>query len=335
MGVNLKALIISKDIEVKDLQGRKIGIDAYNWTYQFLSTIRLRTGELLKDSHGRVTSHIIGTLTRTINLLKNGIKPCYIWDGKPPSFKLKTLEEREERKAEAKKAFDKAKTEEEKRKYAQQISRLNEDMIKDANELLDALGVPHIRAASEGEAQISYMVKKGDFFGCASQDWDSLLFGSNILIRNLSASRKRRIPKTNIFKTVNPEIINLKENLKALGLSQKQLIMVGLLVGTDYCPGIKGYGPKKSLALVKKEKNLDNILKVVNWKCKSSFGKLLEWFLNPKVNVDYNLEWKEPDEDKLLKVLVDKHNFEEERVKSQLKPLFENNRNQQGLNKYF
>ncbi len=335
MGVNLKSLIMSKEITIKDLQGRKIGIDAYNWSYQFLSTIRLRTGELLKDSSGRVTSHIIGTLTRTINLLSNGVKPCYVWDGTPPPFKIKTLEAREKRKKEAKKAFEKAETSEEKRKYAQQISRLNSDMIKDANELLDALGVPHIQAASEGEAQISHMVKKGDFFACASQDWDSLLFGSNILARNLSASRKRRIPNTNIFKTVNPELINLRENLNHLGLSQQQLIAMGLLIGTDYCPGVKGYGPKKSLALVKKEKTLNNIFKAVDWSCDTSPHTLVEWFLNPKVNSDYHLEWNAPNEEKLLKILVDKHNFEEARVKSQIKPLFERDGNQQGLNKYF
>ena len=198
MGVNLKNIINTKELDIKHLSGKKIGIDAHNWTYQFLSTIRLSTGELLKDSKGRITSHLIGMFTRTTNLLKNGIQPCYVWDGIPPEFKLKTIEEREKRKKEAKVKFDKAKTDEEKRKYAMQISKLTPDMIKDANKMLDALGVPHMKAASEGEAQVSHMVKKGDFWACASQDWDAILFGSKRLIRNLSISGKKRIPRTKI-----------------------------------------------------------------------------------------------------------------------------------------
>ncbi len=335
MGVNLKDIIQAKEIDLKYLSNKKIGIDAYNWTYQFLSTIRLRTGELLKDSKGRVTSHLIGLFTRTMNLLKENIKPCYVWDGKPPEFKLKTLEQREKRKHEAQIAFEKAKTIEDKMKYAQQISKLTPEMIEDANKLLDALGIPYIMAPSEGEAQISHMVKKGELWACASQDWDSLLFGSKFLVRNLSISGRKKVPRTRVFKLIKPQIIDLNENLKTLGINQKQLIIIGMLIGTDYCDGVRGYGPKKSLALVKKEKKLSKILNVVKWECDVDANEILNWFLNPNVTDEYKLEWRDINKENLMKLLIDEYDFSQERVESQIKSLLENKKNQTGLSKYF
>lgn len=334
MGVNLKDIIHADEIKIKDLSGKKIGIDAYNWTYQFLSTIRLRTGELLKDSKGRVTSHLIGIFNRTINLLKDGIKPVYVWDGKPPEFKNKTLQAREKIKVRAEKAFKLAKTDEERRKYAQQTSRLTQDMIKDANEVLDVLGVPFILAPSEGEAQISYMVKKGDLWACASQDWDSLLFGSRFLIRNLSISGKKKIPRTMIYKTINPELIDLDKNLKRLGINRKQLIMIAMLIGTDYCPGVKGYGPKKSLEIVRKEKTLEKVMRQINWDFEVEPREVLSWFLNPKTTDKYKLEWKKPDYNAVLKLLVDEYEFNQDRVENQLKQILDNKKHQVGLGKY-
>jgi len=69
MGVNLKELIIKKPIELDELSGKVLVIDAFNMLYQFLTTIRQRDGSLLTDSEGRVTSHLIGLLSRTTNTM--------------------------------------------------------------------------------------------------------------------------------------------------------------------------------------------------------------------------------------------------------------------------
>ncbi len=337
MGSNLRKLILEKDIEIQKLRNRKIGIDGYNWAHQFLSTIRTSTGELLKDSEGRVTSHILGLFNRTVNLLKEDIKPCFIWDGKPPKFKHKTLEKRKRRKKIAREKFEAAETDEEKRKYAQQLSKLTDDMVDDAVVLIEAMGVPCVKAPSEGEAQISHMVKKGDLWACASQDWDSILFGSPLLIRNLSISGKRKVPGKKIYVPVNPKIIDLKENLKKLEIDRKQLIIAAMLIGTDYCRGIRGYGPKRALQLIKKEKTLENILKVIDWNSETKPQKILDWFINPEKTEKYQLEWKDVDVEKILKILVDKHEFSQDRIENQLKSVIGEraNMNQKGLSQYF
>ena len=43
------------------------------------------------DSHGKTTSHLSGLFYRNINLLLEGIKPVYVFDGKPPELKGREL----------------------------------------------------------------------------------------------------------------------------------------------------------------------------------------------------------------------------------------------------
>lgn len=75
MGVPIGDLVPRKEIDLENLYGKKIAIDALNAIYQFLSTIRQRDGTPLMDSKGRITSHLSGLFYRTINLMEAGIKP--------------------------------------------------------------------------------------------------------------------------------------------------------------------------------------------------------------------------------------------------------------------
>lgn len=70
--------------------------------YQFLSSIRQYDGTPLMDSEGNITSHLSGLFYRNINFLETGILPVYVFDGKPPEFKITTLKGRKERKIAAK-----------------------------------------------------------------------------------------------------------------------------------------------------------------------------------------------------------------------------------------
>jgi len=316
MGVQLTEIIPSKEINLEDLAGKKVGIDAFNTAYQFLSIIRDRmTGEPLRDSKGNITSHLSGFFYRTTNLIEAGIKPAFVFDGEPPEFKHLTIENRQTIRAEAKKKWEEAKRKGEAAiKYAQAASELTDQMIEDTKTLFTYMGIPWLVGKSEGEAQLAFMTKKGDIWSSASQDWDSLLFGSPRLVRNLSITGKRKVPKRDEYVDINPEIIELKDVLNGLGINQQQLIIIGLLIGTDYNEGVAGYGPKKSLEIVKKEKTLERVIKKVGWIEHTPADELLEFFLSPPVDKKYKLEWKQPEEKKLIKFMVDEHDFSEERV---------------------
>ncbi|WP_324736208.1 flap endonuclease-1 [Thermococcus sp. SY098] len=322
MGVQIGELVPRKEIEIENLNGRKIAIDALNAIYQFLSIIRQRDGTPLMDSKGRITSHLSGLFYRTINLMEAGIKPAYVFDGKPPEFKRRELEKRAEAREEAEEKWQEALARgdlEEAKKYAQRASRVNEQLIEDAKKLLDLMGIPWVQAPSEGEAQAAYMASKGKVWASASQDYDSLLFGAPRLVRNLTITGRRKLPGKDVYVEVKPELIVLEEVLKELKIDREKLIELAILVGTDYNPGgIKGVGPKKALEIVKYSKDP---LKKYQKMSDVDLYAIKEFFLNPPVTDDYKLVWKMPDEEGILKFLCDEHDFSEERVKNGLERL--------------
>ncbi len=321
MGVaRLRELLEPREIDFKVLAGREIAIDAFNALYQFLTSI-LKDGRPLMDSRGRITSHLNGLLYRTVNLMEEGIKPVYVFDGEPPELKRKTLKMREERKEEAERRLRRARTREEREKYARQVVRLNEELVEDAKKLLDLMGVPWVQAPSEGEAQCAYMARKGDVWAAGSQDYDSLLFGSPRLVRNLTIVGRRRLPSGEEVE-VKPELLELERVLEDLGLeSREQLVDVAILLGTDYNPdGVPGIGPKRALSLIRKYGSIENLKDTELWrKIEESLPAPVEeikrLFLEPEVTDDYELEWREPDEEGIVRFLVEERDFSEDRVR--------------------
>ncbi len=320
MGVDLKNIFEPEKIELYSLSGKKIAVDAFNTIYQFLSIIRQRDGTPLMDSKGRITSHLSGLFYRNIRLLENNITPIYVFDGKPPEFK-KVLEQREERKEEATKKYEQALREGDMvsaRKYAQQTSRLTEEMISQSKKLLEYMGIPVVQAPSEGEAQAAYMCKKGDVWAVASQDYDSLLFGAPRVIRNLNITGRRKVQGKEAYSYISPELIVLEKELGRLGLNQEQLIFLGILIGTDYNPGgVKGIGPKKGLELVRNSKGLE-IFDKIEWNFDVPVEKIVEWFKNPEIVEGYAVKRKKPDEDKIIDFLAGEHDFSIDRLRNGL-----------------
>jgi len=331
MGVQISAIIPKTEVELQDLSGTKVAIDAYNILFQFLSIIRQRdTGEPLRDSKGRITSHLSGLFYRTIKLIDAGIKPIYVYDGKPPEFKKKTIEERELAREEARKKWKKAVKEGRKEDimvYAQGALKVTDEMMVESKKLLDAMGVPSIQAPSEGEAQCALICKNEDADYSGSQDYDALMFSSPRLIRNLSITGKRKLPRQEAYIEIKPEIIELDKVLSILGITKEQLIILGLLVGTDYNPqGVKGVGPKTALKMVKEHKTLDKVLEQLEWKFNVDAIKIYEFFLNPPVTDKYKIEWKQPDKDKLMELMVEEHDFSHERIENAVDRLMESKR---------
>ena len=320
MGVDLGDLFKKEQCTYKDFRDRIAVIDAYNVLHQFLSIIRSRDGTPLKDSHGNITSHLSGLLYRTANLIEAKIRPVYVFDGKPHPLKARVIEQRKQRRLQAEKAWKEALEKgdiETAKKKAQQTSRVTDEIVEQSKELLDALGIPYVQAPSEGESQASYMVKKGDAYAVGSQDFDCLLFGSLLLIRNLTSSGRRKLPNKKAYVKVTPELIRLKPGLSSLNILQKQLIDMAILIGTDFNEGIKGYGPKKSLNLIKKAGNVENALALIGGEDIPTIEEIKEIrkiFLKPEITDDYSLKWSKPDNEAVLQILCDRHQFTRERM---------------------
>lgn len=323
MAGNIGPILTKKNVSFRDLTNKTIAIDAYNTLYQFLSIIRQRDGTPLMNNKGDITSHLSGIFYRTANLLKEKIKPIYIFDGKPPLLKFDTIDQRRSVRELAVKKYIVAKENkdfENAIKYAQMSTRLNHEIIDESVRLLKYLGVPCVFAPSEGEAQAAFMTIKGDADLVASQDYDSLLFGSTKLVRNLAVSGRRKLPNKREYVNVSPELYVLSEILHEHDITREALVDIAILVGTDYNEGIKNIGPKKALKLIKKYGNIKKVLEAIDKKIEN-LDDVKNIFLNPCVTEEYRLVWNKPAEDKLIKFLCNEHDFSEERVIKTLKEI--------------
>ena len=345
--MNIREIVSRKEIDISKLKGKILCVDAFNTLYQFLSTIRQPDGTPLMDNKKRITSHLSGILYRNSALLSEGIKLIYVFDGKPPELKFKTHEKRKNFRDAAKEKYEKAKNEEDienMRRYSSQNIRLNDEMIEESKELLKAMGIIVVQALQEGESECAYLCKfKKEIYASVSQDYDSLLFGAPILIRNLTLSRKKK-NFSGGYTEVVPEMIELESVLKNLEINQEQLICLGILVGTDYNPkGVPGIGQKRALEIVKKFKTKKEIFAEVKEKIDAlpeqdrfDYEEIFELFKNFKKK-DVELKFPKINPEKLKKLLVNEHDFSEERVDKQIEKLqeLEKEKQQKNLNKWF
>ena len=324
MGVAIKKLFEKEETSFKKLKGKILAVDAYNMLFQFLTTIRQYDGTPLKDKGG-TTSHLSGILYRLSKLIKNDIKLIFVYDGKSPEFKQGEKDRRKEKKMKAMEKYKVAKKEnniKEMKKYSKRTTKLTSEIIEESKEALDAFGIPYIDAPSEGEAQASYLVKNGDAYACLTQDFDALMFGANRVIRNLSITGRRKIG--NRYVDIKPEIINLKSNLNRLEITQEELIIIGMLKGTDYNhKGIPRIGPKRGLKLVKEHDNPEDIFKEVEWDkhFDISWKEILDFFKNPPIKKEFNYKFKDINEKKLKEIYCKKHEFSEDRINKIIKEI--------------
>ena len=330
MGLQIGNIVSKKNIEFSDLKGKVVLVDAFNALYQFLTTIRQPDGTPLMDSKGRVTSHLSGLFYRNLNLLQEGIKLVYVFDGKAPELKKKTQEKRAEVKDEAREKYEKALGEEDIEgmgKYARSLVSLDQEKVDESKELLKAMGIAIVQAPSEGEAQASFMVAEHkEVYAVASQDYDSLIFHAPRLVQNLTLARKRKTVSG--YVEITPQIIELKEVLKELGINHEQLVCLAILSGTDYNPGgIKGIGPKKALKLVQEHKTREKIFDAVKemekegkYSIEFDWKEVYDLIENPDVDKHAKIEFPKMNPEK-IKSILSEHDFSEERINNQMEKL--------------
>ena len=311
MGLPLRDLVRPRSVPWSELSGRSLAVDGYNALYQFLATIRQADGQLFSDANGAVTSHLMGTLYRTTSLLAEGVLPVWVFDGRPPDLKAATLSARfrvkERAETEWKEALAAGDLETARRKAAA-TSHLTRPMVEEVRRLLEALGVPSIAAPSEGESQAAFLAARGRVWGVASEDYDSLLFGAPRLVRGLAARGSRG-------STPAAQLIDRAELLEELGLSEEELILVGVLIGTDFNDGAKGIGPKRALKLAQRHLGTDASLREAGLD-PEGLAPVLELFRHPDV-ADVEVPSFGPIRaEELRSLLVEGHGFSEERVRA-------------------
>jgi flap endonuclease-1 len=325
LGLDLKQLCVREKTNLESFASKIVAIDAYNAIYQFLSIIRGPDGLPLSDHNGRITSHISGLFYRNINFLSLGIKPVYVFDGKPPSLKSAEIQRRKQVKKDATIKYEIAISEGnyvEAKKFAQQTSVLRDDMVEESKKFLDLFGIPWIQAPSEGESTAAHLTNTGQAYASASQDFDSLLFGAKRLVRNFTNSGKRKLPNRNTTIEIEPELILLEKTLAELGVTREQLVDIGILIGTDFNPdGFERIGPKTALKMVKEHGNLENIPQIQDKLNEIDYKQIREIFLKPKVANVSEIKFGNVDYVGIVNYLTKERSFSLDRVDTSLNRL--------------
>ena len=273
----LRDIAALQTVPWEEVAGSVVAIDAHNWLYRYLTTtVKFTADEAYTTSEGDEVANLVGTVTGLAKLFEHDLTPVFVFDGGVTDLKDDEVERRrekrevaEERLAEARDRGDGV----EAARLSARTQRLTSVIHETTRELLHQLDVPVVEAPAEGEAQASYMARRGDVDYVGSEDYDTLLFGAPETLRQLTSSG-------------DPELMSLAATLDGHDLTWEQLVDVGILCGTDFNDGVDGIGPKTALKTVREHGDLWGVLDARGAHVPNG-DRIRSLFLNPPVTEDY------------------------------------------------
>jgi len=233
--------------DIKHYSGSIFGIDCSILLYKF------------KYASKAENSHLVGIVNRIKYYMSNGILPVFVFDGDPPDAKRNTIQKRQDNKErlyvrieELRTLENKAETEEDKKVFSEEISKLSSQIIRikkshitDCKELLEKSGIPYCTAPADAEKYCAFLQKNGLIDYTVTDDTDALTFGCEKII------------KTSINKIVE---IDTRKVLENFCMTQEMFIDFCILSGCDYSDTIASVGPVTSFNMIKQHKSIDNYI---------------------------------------------------------------------------
>jgi flap endonuclease-1 len=273
---DLRDLAAIETVPFENLSG-VVAVDAHNWLYRYLTTtVKFTSSAAYTTAAGEEVANLVGVVQGLPKFFEHGLTPVFVFDGAVTELKRDELDERREQREryeadleDAREAGDAVAV----ARLESRTQRLTETIVETTRGLLDRLDVPVVDAPAEGEAQAAHMARTGVADYAGSEDYDTLLFGAPLTLRQLTSSG-------------DPELMNLDATLARHDLTWEQLVDVAILCGTDFNEGISGVGPKTAVSLVGDHGDLWGVFEAEGYHVEHA-DRIRELFLDPAtVDVD-------------------------------------------------
>lgn len=241
-----------KTIPINQIKGKLAFIDIILYIHKYVIGIR-KGGTDIKSKDGKNIIHLFA-LTKIIkNFTDQNILPVCVFDGKSPLIKSESIEKRRElieiskEKCEELKKNNEENTEEYIKHFRRSFSITNE-LLNECKEYIKLTGLPYINSIGEADPQcaaLSYYYSNISL-GVFSEDSDILLYGAKSLLRNFDN-------KTNCVSIIHLEdilnylqeksdFISINHKINHKNFTRENLIDFSIIMGTDYCQGIRCNG---------------------------------------------------------------------------------------------
>ncbi|MFB6123537.1 MAG: flap endonuclease-1 [Haloferacaceae archaeon] len=283
---DLRSLAALSDVAWADIEGSAVAVDAHNWLYRYLTTtVKWTRDEIYTTESGEEVANLVGVVQGLPKFFEHDLTPVFVFDGGVTELKDAEVQQRREKREAAEERLAEARDrgdEVEAARLSARTQRLTDVILETTRELLDLLDVPVVEAPAEGEAQAAHMARVGDVDYAGSEDYDTLLFGAPLTLRQLTSKG-------------TPELMDLDATLDRHDLTLEQLVDVAILCGTDFNPGVSGVGPKTALSAVTEHGDLWGAMEANDWHVENA-DRIRDLFFDPPVTDDYALD-RDPNPD--------------------------------------
>ncbi|MFC4437147.1 MULTISPECIES: flap endonuclease-1 [Natrialbaceae] len=275
----LRDIAVIEDVPFDEIEGT-IAVDAHNWLYRYLTTtVKWTSSEKYTTADGTEVANLIGIVQGISRFFEHDVTPVMVFDGGPSTLKEDEIESRREQRRSYEDQLETAREEGDQVAIARlesRTQRLTQTIQETSRELLELLDVPVVEAPAEGEAQAAHMAKRGDADYVGSEDYDALLFGAPLTLRQLTSKG-------------DPELMDLEATLEHHELTLEQLIDAAILIGTDFNEGVSGIGPKTALSEITEHGDLWSVLEARGDTVEYG-DRVRQLFRDPNVTDDYEFD---------------------------------------------
>ncbi|WP_420182494.1 flap endonuclease-1 [Haloarcula sp. KBTZ06] len=285
---DLRSLAALSDVSFGDLGGSVVAVDAHNWLYRYLTTtVKFTSESKYTTGDGEEVANLIGVVQGLPKFFEHDLTPVFVFDGAVTDLKDDEVEKRREQREKYESELEAAREAGDSTRVAKldsRTQRLTDTIVDTTRDLLELLDVPIVDAPAEGEGQASVMARRGDVDYVGTEDYDALLFGAPMTLRQITSKG-------------DPELMDFEATLEQHDLTWEQLVDAAILMGTDFNEGISGIGPKTAVKELHEHGDLYAVLEARDEHIDHA-DRIRNLFLDPEVTDDYEIpDSIEPDVD--------------------------------------